>query len=84
MNAFLLVYCCNVDDLPVGLFATHEEARERAKHPPAKNPLGVDGGGESGFVCWKILEFRDGSPHAVVEVIEEEAWKTEVAGSGAR
>jgi hypothetical protein len=69
MNGFLLFYCCNLDDVPVRLYPTFEGARRAAKrrNAPTINPLGT--WDSSGFICWKILEFRGGVPRDQATII---------------
>jgi len=70
MNGFLLLSIHNFDDIPVEFFNTYEEAMIAAKtRPPAEtNSLGsLD---ITGFVCFKILEFRNNKPFGKVTFVD--------------
>lgn len=62
MNGFLVFSVHNLDDIPLEMFATQEEALRAAHtHPPAEsNPLGTMD--SSGFIGMKVLEIREGKP----------------------
>ncbi len=61
MNGWLLLSVHNLDDIPVRLFATKEEALAERPWPVVDdNPLGT--WDNSGFIGWKMLEFREGLP----------------------
>jgi hypothetical protein len=70
VNGFLLFSVHNLDDVPVQFFHTKEGALEAAKSrkPPKNNPLGASD--QSGFIGWKVLEFKDGKPVPYAEFIE--------------
>ena len=62
MNGFLLIAACNFDDIPVAMFKTKSEAVRAAASakPPKINPLETCD--ITGFICWKILQFKNGKP----------------------
>ena len=80
MNGFLLTIGTRLDDLPIALFATRQEAEELARlcehdeclfHRTALEQTGRD---YAEPVCVAISEFRDGLmiAHDVVRMFDEE------------
>lgn len=65
MNGFLVVLVHTMDDLPIGLFATHPEAMALAKRQrgmPTVAMRNVFDTDASTPCCVSICEFRDGVP----------------------
>jgi hypothetical protein len=69
MNGFLVIGRCGMDDIPLQLCATREEALENARSVTGEDVLAlapvVMGVDVSVFVSVCILEFRDGKPREV-------------------
>jgi hypothetical protein len=71
VNGWLLVSVHNLEDVPLRLFATKEEALAARPWPVAEdNPLGT--WDNSGFIGWKMLEFCGGVPAPYADFYEEE------------
>lgn len=71
MNGFLVLLCCLMDDIPVGLFPTQEEAMEFGRsldEYPSENVEETFGIDLSEAVCVKSVEFRNGVPFGFKEV----------------
>lgn len=67
---YLVICCCNLDDLPVGLYSLKADADRIAQHVAASNgdcdevkeiadKMALDA---SGYVCTKIVSFTGGKP----------------------
>lgn len=72
MNGFLLISVHNLDDIPVGLFATRSDAlvclKKRRARPPQRSPLGA--WDQSGHLGWKLLQFKNGKPSGKAEILK--------------
>lgn len=70
MNGWLVFSIHNLDDIPVRMFPTREEAMAfaAAMQPATENPLMA--WDQSGVICVKVLEFKDGLPQGPAEIID--------------
>lgn len=70
MNGFLVLSIHGLDDIPVHMFLTREEAVTFASSmdPATENPLVT--WDNSGAICAKVLEFRNGLPIGPAEIID--------------